>query len=123
MKRGDPNEDESATDDPIRTLCLPLAADVLTIENSRSSDEMLKALAAYGYSRDLGPGVYDVVSHLGRTDNPYEARARQPGPDRGPRFAEREPVWKPRQMYLSVSLTILCLPSALARDSFGGVHG
>lgn len=35
---------------------------MLTIENSRSDDEMIKALAEYGYSRDLGPGVYDVVS-------------------------------------------------------------
>ena len=36
------------------------AADVLTIENSRSGDEMIRALADFGYSRDLGPGVYDV---------------------------------------------------------------
>ncbi len=36
------------------------AADVLTIENSRSGDEMIRALSQYGYSRDLGPGVYDV---------------------------------------------------------------
>jgi methionine synthase II (cobalamin-independent) len=40
-------------------LCHP-AADVLTIENSRSGDEMIRALADFGYSRDLGPGVYDV---------------------------------------------------------------
>jgi 5-methyltetrahydropteroyltriglutamate--homocysteine methyltransferase len=39
-----------------------LQADVLTIENSRSSNEMVIALAEYGYSRDLGPGVYDVHS-------------------------------------------------------------
>ena len=39
-----------------------LDADVLTIENSRSGNEMLVALAKYGYSRDLGPGVYDVHS-------------------------------------------------------------
>ena len=39
-----------------------LDADVLTIENSRSSDEMVVALAKYGYSRDLGAGVYDVHS-------------------------------------------------------------
>ena len=39
-----------------------LDADVLTIENSRSDNEMVKALAKYGYSRDLGPGVYDVHS-------------------------------------------------------------
>ncbi|CAN8072508.1 unnamed protein product [Agarophyton chilense] len=37
-------------------------ADVLTIENSRSGDEMLLALAKYGYSRDIGPGVYDIHS-------------------------------------------------------------
>ena len=39
-----------------------LDADVLTIENSRSGDEMVTALAKYGYSRDLGAGVYDVHS-------------------------------------------------------------
>ena len=33
---------------------MPRAADVLTIENSRSGDEMIAALATYGYSRDLG---------------------------------------------------------------------
>ncbi|GFH22837.1 cobalamin-independent methionine synthase, partial [Haematococcus lacustris] len=38
------------------------AADVLTIENSRSSDEMIRALAAAQYGRDIGPGVYDVHS-------------------------------------------------------------
>lgn len=37
-------------------------ADVLTIENSRSDDEMIAALAATGYGRDIGPGVYDVHS-------------------------------------------------------------
>ncbi|GJD12696.1 5-methyltetrahydropteroyltriglutamate--homocysteine methyltransferase [Galdieria sulphuraria] len=37
-------------------------ADVLTIENSRSDDAMLRALAQYGYARDIGPGVYDVHS-------------------------------------------------------------
>ncbi|KAF8070897.1 5-methyltetrahydropteroyltriglutamate--homocysteine methyltransferase [Scenedesmus sp. PABB004] len=37
-------------------------ADVLTIENSRSGDAMVSALAAARYGRDLGPGVYDVHS-------------------------------------------------------------
>lgn len=37
-------------------------ADVLTIENSRSDNEMIKALASAGYARDVGPGVYDVHS-------------------------------------------------------------
>lgn len=39
-----------------------LDADVLTIENSRSDDAMLRRLAEFGYSRDVGPGVYDVHS-------------------------------------------------------------
>jgi len=39
-----------------------LEADVLTIENSRSGNEMINALAKFGYSRDVGPGVYDVHS-------------------------------------------------------------
>ncbi|KAJ9458713.1 5-methyltetrahydropteroyltriglutamate--homocysteine methyltransferase [Diplonema papillatum] len=37
-------------------------ADVLTIENSRSGNEMLAVLADYGYSKDVGPGVYDIHS-------------------------------------------------------------
>ncbi|GLC44440.1 5-methyltetrahydropteroyltriglutamate--homocysteine methyltransferase [Pleodorina starrii] len=37
-------------------------ADVLTIENSRSGNAMISALAAAGYSHDIGPGVYDVHS-------------------------------------------------------------
>nr|AAD00267.1 cobalamin independent methionine synthase [Chlamydomonas moewusii] len=37
-------------------------ADVLTIENSRSGDEMVRALSNAGYCKDLGPGVYDVHS-------------------------------------------------------------
>eukprot|EP00798_Chlamydomonas_sp_ICE-L_P005552 gene5552-4186_t len=37
-------------------------ADVLTIENSRSGDDMVRALAASRYGRDIGPGVYDVHS-------------------------------------------------------------
>ncbi len=39
-----------------------LDADVISIENARSGDEMLRALAAYGYSREVGPGVYDIHS-------------------------------------------------------------
>ncbi|GMH38377.1 hypothetical protein BSKO_06261 [Bryopsis sp. KO-2023] len=37
-------------------------ADVLTIENSRSDNEMIHALAKYNYSRDIGAGCYDVHS-------------------------------------------------------------
>lgn len=37
-------------------------ADVISIENARSGDEMLRALADYGYPREIGPGVYDIHS-------------------------------------------------------------
>lgn len=37
-------------------------ADVISIENARSGDQTLRELAEYGYSRELGPGVYDVHS-------------------------------------------------------------
>eukprot|EP00798_Chlamydomonas_sp_ICE-L_P023428 gene23428-30708_t len=37
-------------------------ADVLTIENSSSGDDMVRALAASRYGWDIGPGVYDVHS-------------------------------------------------------------
>lgn len=43
-------------------MICPLAADVLTIENSRSDDAMVRALASAQYVRDIGPGVYDVHS-------------------------------------------------------------
>ncbi len=39
-----------------------LNADVISIENARSGDETLRELAAYGYEREVGPGVYDVHS-------------------------------------------------------------
>jgi 5-methyltetrahydropteroyltriglutamate--homocysteine methyltransferase len=38
------------------------AADVLTIENARSDNEMIHALHKSGYARDIGAGVYDVHS-------------------------------------------------------------
>lgn len=38
------------------------AADVLTIENARSDDAMIKALRNAGYGKDIGAGVYDVHS-------------------------------------------------------------
>jgi hypothetical protein len=43
-------------------LCCAATADVLTIENSRSGDEMVRALVAANYGKDVGPGVYDVHS-------------------------------------------------------------
>ncbi len=55
-----------------------LDADVLTIENSRSGDEMLRALAKYGYARDIGAGVYDVHSPVVPTCAPRPACAGTP---------------------------------------------
>jgi 5-methyltetrahydropteroyltriglutamate--homocysteine methyltransferase len=39
-----------------------LDADVISIENARSDDATLRELAAYGYPREVGPGVYDIHS-------------------------------------------------------------
>jgi 5-methyltetrahydropteroyltriglutamate--homocysteine methyltransferase len=39
-----------------------LNADVISIENARSDDETLRELAQFDYSREVGPGVYDVHS-------------------------------------------------------------
>jgi 5-methyltetrahydropteroyltriglutamate--homocysteine methyltransferase len=39
-----------------------LDADVISIENARSDDATLESLAAYGYPREVGPGVYDIHS-------------------------------------------------------------
>lgn len=39
-----------------------LDADVISIENARSDDATLGELAAYGYPREVGPGVYDIHS-------------------------------------------------------------
>ncbi len=39
-----------------------LNADVILIENARSGDETLQELSKFGYSREVGPGVYDVHS-------------------------------------------------------------
>ncbi|TFG73136.1 MAG: 5-methyltetrahydropteroyltriglutamate--homocysteine S-methyltransferase, partial [Anaerolineales bacterium] len=39
-----------------------LDADVISIENARSDDATLRGLAAYGYPRAVGPGVYDIHS-------------------------------------------------------------
>ena len=39
-----------------------LGADVILIENARSSDKTLRELAQYGYEREVGLGVYDIHS-------------------------------------------------------------
>ncbi len=41
-----------------------LDADVISIENARSGDAMLRALADFGYPREVGPGVYDIHSPI-----------------------------------------------------------
>src|SRR4029078_7295100 len=37
-------------------------ADVISLENSRSNDELLRAFTNNKYERMIGPGVYDVHS-------------------------------------------------------------
>jgi 5-methyltetrahydropteroyltriglutamate--homocysteine methyltransferase len=37
-------------------------ADVISIENSRSNEELLQAFTDFSYERQIGPGVYDVHS-------------------------------------------------------------
>ncbi len=49
-------------------------ADVILIENARSGDETLHELAEYGYSREVGPGVYDV--HTSNIPKVEEVKAR-----------------------------------------------
>jgi 5-methyltetrahydropteroyltriglutamate--homocysteine methyltransferase len=39
-----------------------LDADVLLIENARSNEAVLQAFRSRGYTRDVGPGVYDIHS-------------------------------------------------------------
>lgn len=39
-----------------------LDADVITIENSRSNSELLRAFEQFNYPNDIGPGVYDIHS-------------------------------------------------------------
>jgi 5-methyltetrahydropteroyltriglutamate--homocysteine methyltransferase len=41
-----------------------LDADVITIENSRSDMELLKAFEHFAYPNEIGPGVYDIHSPL-----------------------------------------------------------
>ncbi len=47
---------------PILAAIDRMDADVISIENARSSDETLRELAEYGYEREVGPGVYDIHS-------------------------------------------------------------
>lgn len=37
-------------------------ADVISIETARSGNELLKVFKRVGYTREIGPGVYDIHS-------------------------------------------------------------
>jgi 5-methyltetrahydropteroyltriglutamate--homocysteine methyltransferase len=51
-----------------------LDADVITIEASRSSMELLRAFEHFDYPNEIGPGVYDIHSpNLPSVDSMYEA--------------------------------------------------
>lgn len=41
-----------------------LDADVITLENSRSNMELLKAFETFSYPNEIGPGVYDIHSPI-----------------------------------------------------------
>ncbi|KAH9266388.1 5-methyltetrahydropteroyltriglutamate-homocysteine methyltransferase [Batrachochytrium salamandrivorans] len=41
-----------------------LDADCITIENSKSDLKLLRAFEAHGYTRGIGPGLYDIHSPL-----------------------------------------------------------
>jgi 5-methyltetrahydropteroyltriglutamate--homocysteine methyltransferase len=49
-------------------------ADVISIENSRSNEELLRAFTTYRYQGQIGPGVYDV--HSARVPNADEMAER-----------------------------------------------
>jgi 5-methyltetrahydropteroyltriglutamate--homocysteine methyltransferase len=53
-----------------------LDADVISIENARSDDATLRELGAYGYPREVGPGVYDIHSPVVPTVDFIEAKLR-----------------------------------------------
>lgn len=63
-------------------------ADVISIENARSGDETLQELADYGYSREVGPGVYDVHSPVVPSASEIEGRIRN-----FLRFLKAEQIW------------------------------
>ena len=46
---------------------------MISIEASRSDLEVLSALKSFGYSNDIGPGVWDI--HSPRVPSPDEIRA------------------------------------------------
>ena len=49
-----------------------LDADVISIETSRSGNELLKIFKNIGYSHEIGPGVYDI--HSPRIPNKEEIK-------------------------------------------------
>lgn len=41
---------------------IPLLADVITIENSKSDEKLLKIFETKQYTNEIGPGLYDIHS-------------------------------------------------------------
>ncbi|MGH2549191.1 MAG: 5-methyltetrahydropteroyltriglutamate--homocysteine S-methyltransferase, partial [Thermomicrobiales bacterium] len=39
-----------------------LDADVISIENARSDNELLRVFRSHGYDKEIGPGVFDIHS-------------------------------------------------------------
>ncbi|MFW6074551.1 MAG: 5-methyltetrahydropteroyltriglutamate--homocysteine S-methyltransferase [Chloroflexota bacterium] len=79
-------------------------ADVISIENSRSNEELLRAFTDYKYAGQIGPGVYDVHSarvpesgemteRLQNAANVLGSRAIWVNPDCGLKTRRDEEVW------------------------------
>ena len=100
------------------------AADVLTIENSRSGNEMVAALAGSGYGRDVGPGVYDVHSPVvpsvdflvGKIRSFMQARAGQ-----GKRQKEMRRIRRLPPLLSSLPVLAAVLAPAAAGGHLGGL--
>lgn len=65
-----------------------LDADVISIENSRSQGELLRAFQDYRYPRQIGPGVYDV--HSARVPSVEEIEALL---EQALRYLKPEQLW------------------------------
>ena len=81
-----------------------LDADVISIENSRSGSELLRAFIDHSYGRQIGPGVYDVHSERVPTPDEMESlltratNVLEPGqiwvnPDCGLKTRGNDEVW------------------------------
>ena len=81
-----------------------LDADVLSIENARSGEELLKVFRSQGYDKGIGPGVYDIHSPAIPSEHAIEQRLRDiaavlpaeqiwVNPDCGLKTRRDEEVW------------------------------